>query len=300
MINNSQHLRLEGGTASHQEKKYIYIYPKYLQTRFFNLSGSECTPTSRDASAPPPARAPGYGRLVHSPPHRRTARSASPRRAPPGPGATSRPRHRPSRRRSSLRGRAWLAAAVPLLRCARPGRRRPGPGSPGTTRLATRAHPSRQPAELSHLRPAPPPGGSRLAPSRTLPARPSRRPPTCRSPNGQRLLLGPDGQRGRLGAGAVGRPAAEQKQPEEQQRGRRGREARHDANGTAGEAGGRREQEKEEGGGRRAGPGAVRREGAGARARAVRRGARRAAGVGAGPGRAGREERPGGARAGGR
>lgn len=82
--------------------------------------------------------------------------------------------------------------------------------------------------------------GARL-PSRASPWSP----PTCRSPNRQRLLLGTDGQCGGLRASATGRPRAEQQQPEEQQRGRRGREARHDAEQTAGEAGGRREQERE-------------------------------------------------------
>lgn len=83
-------------------------------------------------------------------------------------------------------------------------------------------------------------------PRARLPARASPwRPPTCRSPNRQRLLLGTDGQRRGLRASATGWPRAEEQQPEEQPRGRRGREARHDAERTAGEAGGRREQERE-------------------------------------------------------
>lgn len=44
-------------------------------------------------------------------------------------------------------------------------------------------------------------------PRARLPARASRwRPPTCRSPNRQRLLLGTDGQRGGLGTSATRRP----------------------------------------------------------------------------------------------
>lgn len=164
-----------------------------------------------------------------------------------------------------------------------------GPRPP--LRAASRAEPPAPGAPSGRPRTCPEPD------SQTVP--PPGRPPTCCSPNRQRLLLGPDGQRKGLGAGAAGQPGAEQQQPEEQQRGRRGQEARHDANGTAEEAGGRRGQEREEGDGRRAGSGGVRREGAGARARAVRRGARRAAAESA-PGRAGQEERPGGARACGR
>lgn len=278
-INNRQHLRLEGALpplsflVPPPPKKLSQISADWL---FFSSSGSIRRPKT---SALPDPQGPGHSHWVHSPPRRRTARSASPRRAPPGPGATSRPRHRPSRRRSSLRGRAWLAAAVPLCRVPAPGRCGPGPGSRAPPlRAVRRAEPALRP-------PAPPPGGRRLAPSRTprprLPGAPSYPLPS----NGQRLLLGPDRQRGVPGAGAAGRPGVEQQQPEEQQRGRRGREARHDANGTAGEAGGRRERQREEGDARRAGPGAVRREGAGARAQSgAARGSSGGRGVGAGPG----------------
>lgn len=274
--------------------KYIYI-SQYLQTRFFRLSSSESTPTCRGSSAPPPARAPATAvGFTH-----RLAGAQHAAHHPEGLPQVWVPRlvqgiDLPAEGAACGDGLGWRplsrSCGAPALGAAGRALGVPRPPHPGPPRDAPR---DPRPPLLAARRAEPPAPGAPSGRAQTcpepdsLPARPPGRPPTCRSPNGQRLLLGPDGQRGGLGAGAVGRRAAEQQQPEKQQRGRRGREARHDANGTAGEAGGRREQEREEGGGRRAGPGAVRREGAGARARAVRRGARRAAGVGAGPGGAG-------------
>lgn len=170
-----------------------------------------------------------------------------------------------------------------------------------TTRLATPAQPSWPPAALSHLRPAPPPGGRRLALSRTL----------CpRVPRGAHLpaapRMGSGSFSGRMGsAGGSGPVPWAGRQPSSS--------SPRSSSGAGGagrlgmtrtgqlgrrEGGGSRRGRREVGGGR-AGGGTA----GGGRGQGPGCAARGSSGVGrreSAPGRAGREERPGGAQAGGR